>query len=475
MIGPGAPRDLSPDELSGLTNIEGQVTEPVTAPSYLFPGGSEVPPGEQPSTPSDTSSSAPGLSPGISITPIGPEGEPPVTPPPDVPPSFTPITPLPQPGTTPSEGISPGVSVTPIGDTGYPASGDVPLGGPKDELPGGGPILPPVEPLVPPATIPPVPDSPPWPIPQQSGLPQGGFFMGGISDPFFTEPAKSGPITDQDELSPDDNLRQMLITPDRVNALWNEIDETFNLIVNDVRGHYETTEQAIDDLKHARELLLAGTQYYDNAERLVIEVRARLRLEEKVRQWSRTRGSWLAVYLVVWLLLLSAGSLLTNQVTEITRVFIPDWLARTWLPGLFGGLGGVLGALWILIKHVSVKRDFDPIHSPWYVVNPFMGIGMGVVTYFVVMVGGTTLFNIAGANTAPDIFTTGSLASFLYLLCIVIGFNQNVLWSLIDRVIDTIFPRPIDEDTAATDVSPTVISAHPVTIEPSEPKSSPKG
>ena len=28
----------------------------------------------------------------------------------------------------------------------------------------------------------------------------------------------------------------------------------------------------------------------------------------------------------------------------------------------------------------------------------------------------------------------------LYALCVIVGFNQNVLWSLVDRVVDAILP-----------------------------------
>jgi hypothetical protein len=477
----------TPEAASPSSTPPDEETGPVTAPSYMFPGGAQMPPGGSiDALPGEYADTAPGVSPGVTVTPVGEAGEPPILPPSEVaPPSpfgavsgepdmFTSVTdaaPVEQPPAG-QRGLSPGVSVTPLGPDGEPLPGEpdeytTPLGGDKEgpyyappvvpalsdetEPPAGGPIPMPDDfgPLVLPPSTPPIPDTPPYPIPQPVGLSQGGL----VSDPFPGYISRTFTTKAEDELEPDIELRTMLITPERVNALWDEIDETFNLIITDVRGHYETTEQAITDLKRAREYLLAGTQYFDNAEVLVKGVKARLRLEEKVRQWSKTRGTWLGVYLVVWLILLSLGSLLTNEVMRVTARFVPEWLASTWLPGLFGGLGGVAGALWILIKHTAVKRDFDPIHTPWYVINPFMGITMGVVTYFVVMVGSTTLFNIADVNAELD-FTSNSLANFLYLLCIVVGFNQNVLWSLIDRVIDTIFPQPLRDTAADREIEP---------------------
>jgi hypothetical protein len=219
-----------------------------------------------------------------------------------------------------------------------------------------------------------------------------------------------------------------------------------------VRGHYKATEHAISDLKKAREYLLAGKQYYDNAEELVMHAKAKLRLEEKVRQWSRTRGPWLVVYLIVWLMLLSASSLIIPRAEQIALDFgVPSWLAATILPGLFGGLGGVVGALWVLIKHIVIKRDFDPIHTTWYVVNPFMGITLGVMTYLIVYTGGV-LGNLIVASDTNLTVTTGA-TPFMYALCVVVGFRQNVFWRLIDKFLSTIFPPSEDEESPVTETS----------------------
>ncbi len=251
-------------------------------------------------------------------------------------------------------------------------------------------------------------------------------------DPFEEEPPFAPTVTE--EMPPDQELGALLITPERISALWDEINATYDLVISDVRGYYTATESALRDLKRARELLLAGEEHFDNAEELVKRVKARLRLEEKVRQWSRTRGAWLGVYLVIWLLLLSIAALTTNRFAELATQFVPDWMAAAFLPGLFGGLGGVVGALWVLLKHIVRKRDFDPIHTPWYVVNPFMGIALGVITYLLVRVSDALL-------TGDPLLVEGTQTLFgLYALCAIVGFKQNVLWSLADRVIKAILP-----------------------------------
>lgn len=285
--------------------------------------------------------------------------------------------------------------------------------------------------------------------PTPSGLSRAGAarpFSFEVHDPFVSPAPKEK--DDEPDLFPNPEMAGLLLTEERITRLWDEINKLYALVVDDVRGHFNTTEEAIIDLKEARELLLAGSENYDNAEELVIQVKARLRLEEKVRQWSRTRGTWLAVYLILWFLLLILAVFVAEAGQDAVSEYVPAWILGSWLPSLFGGIGGVIGALWVLIKHIAKKRDFDPIHTPWYVVNPFMGIAMGFVTYLIIRIGGGSLSTILGIVGQTD-FTTNS--PVLYLLCVVIGFQQNVLWTLLDRFMNAILPDRREEEKAITD------------------------
>jgi hypothetical protein len=69
---------------------------------------------------------------------------------------------------------------------------------------------------------------------------------------------------------------------------------------------------------------------------------------------------------------------------------------------------------------------------------------MGTIVYLLYQ--GGLLLTMAATGQQIDLGTTSSV---LYLLCLAIGFNQNVLWELIDRVIDLI--RPPRDKQAATD------------------------
>lgn len=273
-----------------------------------------------------------------------------------------------------------------------------------------------------------------------------------ISDPFIPE---TPPITAaRPSLTPDTTMEKMLITPERINELWDAINETYDFVVSDVRGHFKTSEEAMADLKQARDLLLSGSENFDDAEQLVVKVKARLRLEEKVRQWSRTHGTWLGIYLILWfaLLLMGTGVTLASGVIEQLADRVPEWLLGAWIPMLFGGLGATIGALWVLNKHIIKKRDFDPIHTSWYVTNPFMGLMLGIITYLVLRVGSAGLINLSGISAEPD-FTSPSLV--LYVICMIVGFQQNVLWSFMDKLMNLLIPNDHNEPaTSKTEDNP---------------------
>src|SRR5574341_312452 len=228
-------------------------------------------------------------------------------------------------------GVSVGVSVSPVPPAASPGIIEVP------PAPDFGSEAAPDEAFSPPpaTTAPPAPSTGVAVAVQvpATGLPTPRFQP---SDPFASEHnvAVAVSVAPAPDLPTDKKLERQLVTKERIDKLWEEINETYDLVINDVRGYYDTTEKAIADLKKAREYLMAGAQYYDNAEQLVNGVKARQRLEEKVRQWSNTRGKWLLAYLILWLLLLSASSVATIQLQNILieREIVPEWMALTVTP-----------------------------------------------------------------------------------------------------------------------------------------------
>lgn len=256
-----------------------------------------------------------------------------------------------------------------------------------------------------------------------------------VYDPFAPagEPPSYAPS--EGELAVDTTLGQVLITPERIDDLWNEINDTYDLVINDVRGHFQSTDQLLGDLKKAREMLLSGMDNYDNAEVFVKRVKARLQLEDKVRVWSRTIGTWIAVYLIAWLVTLMLLVMIQAPVVDTFSSLMPLDMALAYVPALWGALGAALGGLWVLIEHTAKKRNFDPIHTRWYVLNPFMGMGLGVVVYALFQMGVV----VGGAGTGQAVPDAGIQADstpwLLYGICLVVGFQQNVVWDLLNRVL----------------------------------------
>lgn len=250
-----------------------------------------------------------------------------------------------------------------------------------------------------------------------------------------------------EDLPTDPMLEDYFITEERVEELWVEINRVADFVVNDVRGNFEVTQNMLTDLKQARELLMAGRQNYDNAELIVNEVKARLRLERKVRSWTQTRATWLGVYLVAWFFLLSASTLFTQQVETLLLEIVYDWMAATIVPAILGAFGAVLGALWILIKHVAVRRDFDPIHTPWYLTMPLLGGALGVVTYYILTFTGFIATAVQGTPTLN--FTTP--IALLYPVYIIVGFRPDVVWALVERVLKTIMPENSAQTPSSTE------------------------
>jgi hypothetical protein len=223
---PPEPRDLTPEELGYVPASPTPVSPIDEMPAGLSEAASSQ--SEEGSAPA-----MPGLSAGVTVTPI-------VSSIVEVPPPPTPdVEAVPSGEAVPSSTI---IEVAPPSETSAPAAPPV-----------GGPVVPPegqvpedvlVGPVAPsPGTVLPIPSTPPWPVPQSVA----------IHDPFDTLDERPR-IDEEAELVPDAALAKTLITQERIDALWEEINKTYDLAVNDVRGHFNTTQQSLGQLKKARYL-----------------------------------------------------------------------------------------------------------------------------------------------------------------------------------------------------------------------------
>ncbi len=243
-----------------------------------------------------------------------------------------------------------------------------------------------------------------------------------------TVPAISLPVVE------DAAILERLVTDDRMMDIWRRIDRIEALAVQDENSLPVQRTRNFENLKAARNLLLGGRKNYEDALRYVDEVEASLGYIKRVRRWSYSWGTVLFFYNVAWVALLALGYL---SAARIGDQFAANGLDRQfgialWITIVSGGLGGVSKSLFALSNHV-VKQDFDVQHRLWYYESPFIGSIMGIFVYIISQIGIVAVS--AGSSN-------GASAGYaVYILAWVVGFQQNLVLELVEKVKETILPE----------------------------------
>jgi hypothetical protein len=192
-------------------------------------------------------------------------------------------------------------------------------------------------------------------------------------------------------------------------------------------------------LQEARQILLESPENYGAVEFRIAQVRSTMSRTRDSRQQSAHLAPRVFVYELVWLALLLLGLVFAVPLAEIfTRAgniagatasdVFPFWNTLMW-----GGIGGIIGALYALWWHVSDQQDFDRQYLMWYLVQPIMGVVLGGIV-FLLLTGGFLLLQIkptdpnAGARLLP------------YLVAVLAGFRQNFIYNQLDRLIGLFAP-----------------------------------
>ena len=102
---------------------------------------------------------------------------------------------------------------------------------------------------------------------------------------------------------------------------------------------------------------------------------------------------------------------------------------------IWGGIGGIVGALYTLWWHISREQDFDRNYLMWYMVQPLMGLVLGGII-FLIMAGGFLIINV---NLTDDTASTGARL-LPYLAAVLAGFRQNFIYEQFDRLIALFTP-----------------------------------
>jgi len=229
---------------------------------------------------------------------------------------------------------------------------------------------------------------------------------------------------------------KLLISDEDLKKLWKRADNAQENVIE----HIATIPQGqkmLNYLQNGKNELLGGKENYEEAERFINEVEYQVSFSINLKSLSKGFTTGLYLYEVGWavalLLILILGIGVSTAFASAKMEGMPDQIyllsSMVW-----GGFGGVIGALLALTKHIAIDQDFDKQHTWWYFTSPTMGIGIGAVVYLFMHVG---LFSIVG--------TDSTIASplIIYVFAWLAGYQQNVFTDLVKRMMKTLMGEDI--------------------------------
>ncbi|MBW8011045.1 MAG: hypothetical protein FVQ83_07375 [Chloroflexi bacterium] len=235
-----------------------------------------------------------------------------------------------------------------------------------------------------------------------------------------------------------EDLLNLFVTKERLDELWKRMDQA-RIDIREKVPSLPIARQLYDQIERSRNELLAGRKYYEEAERSINEVELRIAAAERAQAENRSANKIL-LYEVLWGIgLIAAYIWLAPYIRDLTLVAIgPEallsfpTLASDLLTlsksAVTAGLGGIVGALYALWKHVSRDLDFSKQFAMWYITNPIMGMFLGIFVFLVMRVGLLSLTLGSGSQEVSSPFA-------IYVLAFIVGFQQNVAYGLMRRVL----------------------------------------
>lgn len=222
----------------------------------------------------------------------------------------------------------------------------------------------------------------------------------------------------------DTSLLEQFVDDERLRELWDMIEAVQEDLVEYPSADRRATDVYQQELLKASGLLLQARENYDDARAIVYRIRADLNRERKVQADIVRYRPWILNYIIGWGIALVVLALLNGAVENITDTLEVPFFANAYLPTIAGAFGGLFIGYTTLNKHTSIRRDFDPIHLPWYLFSPFVGGLMGFLTFLFAAV--TIEATVNADLTSSDALSGGGI--FLWILiAFLAGMNQNVV------------------------------------------------
>lgn len=202
-----------------------------------------------------------------------------------------------------------------------------------------------------------------------------------------------------------------------------EIEQLHNQVL-EIADSKNVAEECLQTLCQARVALsmddLVEIEYY------LTLTKSLLARAKKSKEYQECYGRRVVVYELLWLailLLLFPAIMFRFAGENILLAGVPIQYY------IWGGVGGVMAALYDFVKHTS-QRDIDIQSIRWYYIKPVLGIIIGPITYLLF----SCIIFALGLNIDP------TKPNFLIMLvCWIAGFSERFSLGLVDTIIDAIF------------------------------------
>lgn len=171
----------------------------------------------------------------------------------------------------------------------------------------------------------------------------------------------------------------------------------------------------------------------------ILSLKAWVEQRQRMTHWSVTGGVFILLYGVICLVALFAGFLGSGWWFPIQtgdNQPLVNLLAAGWPAMLAGGLGGAVGMLYDLYRHISFKRDFDQQHIVAYLILPLTGLVLGGAMYLFIASGYLSFESLVAE--APPVVDAPTVIAIYLVLGWVAGFRQQSLVGLIRRLIQAV-------------------------------------
>ena len=229
-------------------------------------------------------------------------------------------------------------------------------------------------------------------------------------------------------------------TIEMAHTLSAEVDLLYAQMTREMGGRREPFDAVADLLQKARAALLRGPAGVAEAEKLVRQAQGLLRLKEDQRRWAASYGAGILGYEMLFFLCF-AGLLAFDRplaawvgvLTNVAGAMSMRDILPFWDPMIWGGIGGVLGALYSLHWHVAELQDFDRQYNMWYVVQPIMGAMLGALIYALFLAG---LLALRSPIPPASAWLPSALA------CLA-AFRQKFILELLDKLVEILGLRPL--------------------------------